>query len=48
LLFLFFVENLPLIERGELKRDYSGTGASDEDEEEDLSEPSTPLTPAQV
>jgi hypothetical protein len=41
-------ENLELIERGELKRDYSGNGASDEDEEEDFSEPATPLTPAQM
>ena len=42
-------ENLELIERGELKRDYSGNGgASDEDDEEDFSELSRPLTPTQV
>jgi hypothetical protein len=41
-------ENLELIEKGELKRDYSGAGASDDDEDEDFSEPATPLTPAQV
>lgn len=41
-------ENLELIEKGELKRDYSGVGASDDDEDEDYSEPATPLTPAQV
>jgi len=35
-------ENMELIERGELKRDYSGTGNSDEDDEEDFSGPATP------
>jgi len=42
-------ENLELIERGELKRDYSGNnaGASDDDEEEDESlTPMRTLTPA--
>ena len=49
LLFWNNAENLELIERGELKRDYSGNGgASDEDEEEEFSEPATPLTPAQL
>ena len=39
---LFLTENLELIERGELKRDYSGNaGASDEEEEED--EPLNPM-----
>lgn len=40
--FFSHAENLELIERGELKRDYSGAGASDEDEEEDFSGPATP------
>jgi len=41
-------ENLELIEKGELKRDYSGNAGSDEDEEEDFSEPATPITPVQL
>lgn len=47
MLFCFCLENLELIERGELKKDYSGNGSED-DEEEEYSDPATPLTPAQV
>jgi hypothetical protein len=41
-------ENLEIIEKGELKRDYSGNAGSDEDEEEDFSEPHTPITPVRL